>query len=308
MFPMQNITTAERPNDTPDTQDGPDVRPTGRNAEGNRRSDPRSGPARADGHDWRVAGDAWGHAADDWSTLFEHYAVEVVAAIADRVGAAPTTRLLDVACGSGWAMRFLRGRGADVAGIDAAARLLEVAGERNPTSELVHGSMFDLPWAAGSFDAVVSINGIWGGGEDALVEAHRVLRPGGRIGLSFWGSGEPLDLRPFFLAVAGHLDRGHIAGMVSINDIATPGVAEQMLGAAGFEVLERGRRVSVLEWPDEEVAWRALRSVGPIVPALRDSDPDVVRRDALAAIERCRTTRGTYRFENVQDFVIARRP
>ena len=262
---------------------------------------------RPDGHDWRVAGDAWGHAADDWSTLFEHYAIDVVSAIARRVGAGPATRLLDVACGSGWTMRYLRALGADVAGIDAARRLLDVAAERNPASELVHGSMFDLPWTAGSFDAVVAINGIWGGGDAALHEAHRVLRPGGMIGLSFWGSGEPLDLRPFFFAVAGHLDRDHVAGMVSINDIATPGVAEDMLGAAGFEVVERGRRVSVLEWPDEDVAWRALRSVGPIVPALRDSDPDIVRRDALGAIEHCRTARGTYRFQNVQDFVVARR-
>jgi len=263
---------------------------------------------RPDGHDWRTAGDAWGHAADDWSTLFEHYAIEAVAAIGHAVAAGPGARVLDVACGSGWAMRFLRGLGADVAGIDAAARLLDVASERNPDSDIVHGSMFDLPWEPHTFDAVVSINGIWGGGEDALREAHRVLRPGGHIGMSFWGRGEPLDLRPFFFAVAGHLDRSHIEGMVSINDIATPGVAETMLTSAGFDVVDRDRRISVLEWPDEHVAWRALRSIGPIVPALRNSDPEAIRRDALAAIAHCRTGRGTYRFENVQDIVIARRP
>lgn len=264
----------------------------------------RSEPARPDGHDWRAAGEAWGHATDDWSTLFEHYAVEAVATIGHAVEAGPGTRVLDVACGSGWAMRFLRGLGADVAGIDAAARLLEVATERNPDSEVVHGTMFDLPWGAATFDAVVSINGIWGGGEDALREARRVLRPGGRIGMSFWGEGEPLDLRPFFFAVAAHLDRDHVEGMMSINSIATPGVAEDMLTSAGFDVVERERRTSVLEWPDDDVAWRALRSVGPIVPALRNSDPEAVRRDALAAIDHCRTPRGTYRFENVQDVVI----
>lgn len=263
---------------------------------------------RPDGHDWRIAGEAWGHAARDWSTLFEHYAVEAVAAIGRAVDARPGSRVLDVGCGSGWAMRFLRGLGADVAGIDASQRLLEVAEDRNPDSEIVHGSMFDLPWGADTFDAVVSINGIWGGGEDALLEAHRVLGPGGHFGMSFWGVGEPLDLRPFFVAVAGHLDRGHVDGMVSINGIAKPGVAEDMLTASGFEVVRRERRVSVLEWPDEQVAWRALRSIGPIVPALRDSDPEAVRRDALASIEACRTQHGAYRFQNVQDIVIARRP
>ena len=260
-----------------------------------------------DGHDWRAAGEAWGHAADDWSALFETYAVEVIAAITQRLEVRSGSRVLDVACGSGWAMRFLRGLGADVAGIDAAARLLEVAAERNPDAEIVHGSMFDLPWADESFDAVMSVNGVWGGCDAALGEAARVLRPGGRIGISFWGVGAPLDLRPVFTAVAGHLDRGHVEGMVSINGIATPGVAEEMLAASGFDVLERGRRLSVVEWPDEEIAWRALRSVGTIVPALTGSDPDVVRRDALAAIDHCRNDRGSYRFENVQDFVIARK-
>lgn len=281
--------------------------PTSTPARPGNAADPGDTVKRADGHDWRAAGEAWGHAAADWSTLFEQYAVDAVAAIAARTGVGAGTRVLDVACGSGWAMRFLRGLGADVAGIDAAARLLDVAVERNPHSEIVHGSMFDLPWAPRAFDAVVSINGIWGGGEDALREAHRVLRPGGTIGISFWGKDEPLDLRPFFFAVAAHLDRDHVDGMVSINNIAQPGVAEDMLTAAGFEVLERDRRTSVLEWPDEDIAWRALRSVGPIVPALRNSNPAAVRRDALAAIDHCRTARGTYRFENVQDVVIARR-
>lgn len=263
---------------------------------------------RANGHDWRVAGDAWGHAALDWSTLFEHYAVEVVTAISARVSVGPGDRVLDVACGSGWTVRYLRAFGANVAGIDAAERLLDIARERNPTSDLVHGSMFELPWADSSFDIVTSINGIWGGCEEALTEANRVLRPGGSIGLSFWSAQAPLDLRPFFVAVAAHLDREHVRGMVSVNDIAEPGVAEEMLAAAEFEIIERGTRVSTLEWPDEEIAWRALRSVGPIVPALRNSDPDAVRRDALAAIEHCRTDNGGFRFQNAQDFVVARKP
>ena len=41
---------------------------------------------RSDGHDWRIAGEAWGHAARDWSTLFEHYAVGAVATIGHAVG------------------------------------------------------------------------------------------------------------------------------------------------------------------------------------------------------------------------------
>ena len=58
---------------------------------------------------------------------------------------APEMSLLDVACGSGLAVRVADGMGADVAGIDAAAELVAVACERTPTADLRVGSMFELP-------------------------------------------------------------------------------------------------------------------------------------------------------------------
>src|SRR5947209_5839031 len=81
------------------------------------------------------------------------------------------------------------GRGAHVAAIDASEELTRVARRRSPSADVRLGSMFDLPWPDSSFDAVMSINGIWGGCEPALVEIARVLRPGGLVGISFWGSG-----------------------------------------------------------------------------------------------------------------------
>ena len=139
----------------------------------------------AEAQDWREAGEAWGHEAVDWACLFESYSTEVVGAIFERTAVGTGTHFLDVACGSGLAIREAAARGAHTAGIDAAERLIEVARDRNPTSQLELGSMFDLPWPSESFDVVVSINGIWGGCQLALDEAYRVLKPGGRIGISF---------------------------------------------------------------------------------------------------------------------------
>ena len=45
-------------------------------------------------------------------------------AIASRLGLAPGTRLLDIACGSGLAVRVCDGMGATVAGIDASAEMM----------------------------------------------------------------------------------------------------------------------------------------------------------------------------------------
>lgn len=196
--------------------------------------------------------------------------------------------------------------GAKTAGIDAAETLIHIARERNPNSELVLGSMFELPWQDNTFDAVVSINGIWGGCEAALVEARRVLKPNGKVGISFWGDGTPNDLRACFKAFARHAPQEHFGSMKKLNGIATPGVAEKMLTGAGFDVIERGARVSTIEWPDAELAWRAVSSIGPAVPALRHSDPKVVKQAVLEAIEPCRDSSGIYRFRNDHQFVIAK--
>ncbi|KAB2347768.1 class I SAM-dependent methyltransferase [Actinomadura rudentiformis] len=263
---------------------------------------------RPDPDAWRAAGDAWGHRAADWACLFEHYSFEVLTAMFPKVGAGSGVELLDIACGAGMAVQHARAAGATVSGIDAAAALIEVARARNPGADLRVGSMFELPWENGSFDAAISVNGIWGGCEPALAEALRVLRPGGLLGISFWGVGPPLDLRPCFKVLAGHAPNEHLTSMKRLNDIAFPGVAEEMLGHAGFDVLEQGRRVSTIEWPDPDIAWRALASTGPAVPALRHGDPAAVRRDVLAAIEPCRDENGIYRFRNDHRFVIAQKP
>ncbi|MEM8746864.1 MAG: class I SAM-dependent methyltransferase [Actinomycetota bacterium] len=257
-------------------------------------------------HDWEVAGDAWGRAAADWSCLYEHYASEVLAAMLSDTEVGVGTSMLDVACGAGLAIRQARGNGADVAGIDASANLVELARRRNPGVDIRLGSMFDLPWPDASFDAVISVNGIWGGCEGALREMRRVARPGALCAISFWGAGPPLDMRPVFEVFARHSPSGHVDGMRSTNRIARPGAAEGMLVDAGFEVIRRGARVSTIEWPDPDLAWRALASGGPAQPALDHADPTAIRRDVLDALRPMRDESGIVRFRNDHQFVVAR--
>ncbi len=141
---------------------------------------------RPDGHDWRRAGDAWGRRARDWACLFEHYATDAIIAIFDELGVGPGTSVLDIACGSGLALRFADAAGASTAGIDAAASLVEIATSRAPSGDIRLGDMFDLPWADESFDVVTSINGIWGG----CRRPPAVLRPRART------RAEPAGARP----------------------------------------------------------------------------------------------------------------
>jgi len=177
--------------------------------------------------------------------------------------------LLDIACGSGYAASVAAGRGAEVAGLDASGALIAIARARSPGADLRVGDMFALPFQDDCFDVATSFNGIWRGCEDALREGRRVVRPGGLVGFSFWGSPGRLGLLPFFATLLELSPPGHVDATLNQGDTGRPGVAEQMLADAGLEFVDRGTTQVVNEWPDPDLATRALASAGPSWPALQ---------------------------------------
>ncbi len=255
--------------------------------------------------DWEIAGEAWAHAAIDWAYGFEPYNRDAVEHVFGRLRIGSGRTLLDMACGSGYALGLAERLGATTAGIDASAGLIEIAGRRAPTSELVVGSMFDLPWPDHTFDAVTSFNGIWGGCDAAVAEAARVLRPGGSLAVTFWGPGKALDLRDFFI-VLGTTAEGAAEELMSLASIGTPGVAETMFDAAGFRVVERSAASAVIEARDDDEVWRILRSPGVVIPSLEAVGEAELRRRALEAIAPFRADDGSYRLVNEVTMVIGR--
>src|SRR5580658_7065775 len=141
----------------------------------------------ADSPDWTMVDEGWGRKAVDFSTLSEPSNCREYVALHHFLRVDAGDRLLDVACGSGLAIELARLRGARCAGIDASTRLVAVARFRSPECDIRVGDMHDLPWEGGAFDVVTSFRGIWGTTPRAVAEISRVLRPGGRVGLTVWG-------------------------------------------------------------------------------------------------------------------------
>jgi ubiquinone/menaquinone biosynthesis C-methylase UbiE len=65
----------------------------------------------------------------------------------------PPVRTLDVACGTGFLTRHLRG---DIVGLDQSPTMLDVAHERAPAAEFRLGDALDLPFEDDSFDRVLT--------------------------------------------------------------------------------------------------------------------------------------------------------
>ena len=218
---------------------------------------------------WTMVDEGWGRKAVDFATLSEPGNCREYVAMHHRLGVDAGDRLLDVACGSGLAIELARLRGASGAGIDASARLVAVARDRNPGCDIQVGDMNALPWDAASFDFVTSFRGIWGTTPGAVAEMHRVLRPGGRAGITVWGhlkvSPGAWALAPFRLATAEKVSNQAV--MVSLG---RPGAGEQLLESYGFADVERLDVPFAWEFADPQLYARALAATGPAYEAIQN--------------------------------------
>jgi len=129
--------------------------------------------------------------AGDYAEVAERI-VSVGEYIAERAGAGPGVKLLDVATGTGNVSVPAARAGAEVTGLDLTPKLLEDQRERAAAAgveiELVEGDAEELPFADGSFDRVTSCFGVMFAPRQpvAAAELLRVTRPGGEIVVAAW--------------------------------------------------------------------------------------------------------------------------
>jgi SAM-dependent methyltransferase len=125
-----------------------------------------------------------------------------------------------------------------------------------------------------------SFRGIWGTTEPAVAELYRVLRPGGRAGLTVWGhlkaSPGAWALTPFRLAAPPAV--AHQAAMVALG---RPGAGERLLQEHGFTDVRRVDVPFVWEFADPDSYARALLSTGPAFEAVRHVGENAFRQTAV---------------------------
>jgi SAM-dependent methyltransferase len=110
------------------------------------------------------------------------------APLLDAVQLAPGCELLDVATGPGWLAAAATAGGAHAIGVDLSPGMVALAAQLHSGIEFRVADVEHLPFADGTFDALVCnfAIGHFPYPEAAVAECIRVLKRGGRVALSWW--------------------------------------------------------------------------------------------------------------------------
>jgi SAM-dependent methyltransferase len=177
-------------------------------------------------------------------------------------------------------------RGAEVAGIDAAEKLIEIAAQRTPEGEFRVGDVEDLPWPDASFEWVTGFNAFQFADDkaQALAEARRVSK--GPVAVvvpsRVADSGVTAVFQHLFpLFPPGSLESMRESGMFALSALGT---LEEVLGGVGLEVFEDEELETPIPFDSIATAVRAFVAGGPMAVAVEHSGEPRVAQAAEEAL------------------------
>lgn len=112
------------------------------------------------------------------------YPDDAVTYLVQQLRIRPGSDALELGAGTGRFTELIVHTGAAITAVEPVAAMREALERACPTAVVLDGTAEEIPVDDGSADAVVAAQAFhWFDGERALPDIHRVLRPGGRLGL-----------------------------------------------------------------------------------------------------------------------------
>jgi len=141
-------------------------------------------------HDFEHEG--WEKVPQRYQEAWGHLTTQAVEPLLDAAGVKKAAKVIDIATGPGFVAAAAIKRGAAAVGVDFSGAMVAEAQRNYPDVEFREGDAEQLPFGNGLFDAAVMNFGILhlARPEQALAEAQRVLKPGGRFGFTAWAKPE----------------------------------------------------------------------------------------------------------------------
>jgi hypothetical protein len=178
-------------------------------------------------------------------------------------------------------------RGASVAGIDAAAQLIEVAAERVPEGDFRVGDIEALPWEDDSFDLVAGFSTFQFADDKvrALREARRVSRGSIAVVIPIRTpeSGIAAVFKPVFpLFAEDALASLKESGMFALSE---PGKLDTVLVAAELTPVDDEEIECPIVFEGVAEAERAFMGAGPTQLAIANSGEASVAKAVRSALE-----------------------
>lgn len=254
-----------------------------------------------------LQGRLWSERSADWAEYQERYMSPAYTAALDSLAVGEGTRLLDVGCGAGLALRLAADRGADVAGLDAANGMLVHARRRVPGATIALGDLECLPFDDDTFEAVTGLNSFQYAADPvrALQEARRVAAPGGRILALVWSPPEMCELAPHLRSL-GALMPPPPPGAPGPFALSTGEALRELFHRAGLDVDDINDVECRFAYPDTATAIAALSSAGPVVRVAEHAGTDAVRADIEAFLAANVLPDGSYDIRNPFRIAISR--
>lgn len=248
----------------------------------------------------------WGKRPKDWATIQEQTANAGYHYVLDYLNLGTTDVLLDIGCGSGMFSDLAYQTGAQVTGIDATEPLIALAKERNSAINFLTGEMEELPFANESFNIVCGFNSFQYAAnvKNALTEAKRVLKPGGKLVVMIWGNKEDCEAASYLKAV-GSLLPPPPPGAPGPFALSENQLLENILQEVGFTILNNTDIDSVWDYASIDTALKGLIAAGPVAKAIDNSGFDKVYETVSAAVQPYAKANGHVVYNNKFRIVIA---